>query len=380
MASRMYHELPVEAYTSWEWYRREQDQIFSRVWRYAGLAEDISEPGQYTTVEAGRNSILIVMGRDHRLRAFHNICRHRGTRLLRATGKAQRAITCPYHDWTYDLEGCLIAVPDAEKEYPSGVDRSRLGLKAASVDIWRGMLFVHPDPPGRSPSLVQWFGAVDPHLGPVQPADLIEDPAQRTSYEVKANWKIVIENYVDVYHLSHLHSATLNMYDHAKAEYGWHGPHYAFWEPLFAEGGDRHGNEGQTGSDDHGVWVPMLFPGIGFAASVYDWSSYVVIPLAPDLTRIESRTKVVPKSTWSSFRQEWLSARSWLGRGNAKVSRAEAAGDDDPLASGNFTLEDVYACEQQQKSLTSPFFEVGPAAAGESPVIHHQRVVLDFLG
>ncbi|WP_240138182.1 aromatic ring-hydroxylating oxygenase subunit alpha [Streptomyces sp. MUM 178J] len=375
----MYHELPVDAYTSWEWYQREQDRIFSRVWRYAGFAEDISEPGQYISVQAGANNILIVMGRDHRLRAFHNICRHRGTQLLRATGKAQRAVTCPYHDWTYDLEGCLIAVPNAEREYPSGIDKSQLGLKAASVDIWRGMLFVHPDPPERSPSLAEWFGAVDPHLGPVQPAELTEIPAQRTSMEVKANWKILVENYVDVYHLSHLHSATLDMYDHAKAEYGWHGSHYAFWEPLVAMDGDRHDNGGRGGSGDHGAWVPMLFPGIGFATSDSEWSTYIITPLAPDLTRVESRTKRVSKSTWNSLWSEWPSTRGRPEGQKAKVGKKEAEGRDDPLASGNFIAEDNYVCEQQQKSMTSPFFEVGPAAQGESPVVNHQRVVLSFL-
>ena len=75
----MLHRLPVAAYTSRDWYDREQETIFSRTWRYAGFAEDIAEPGQYMAVQAGLNNIFIVMGRDRRLRAFHNICRHRGT-------------------------------------------------------------------------------------------------------------------------------------------------------------------------------------------------------------------------------------------------------------------------------------------------------------
>ena len=97
--------LPVAAYTSQEWFDREQERIFSRTWAFAGFAEDITEPGQYISVQAGLNSIFIVMGRDRRRRAFHNICRHRGTQLLRAVGQTQRAIVCPYHDWTYDLRG-----------------------------------------------------------------------------------------------------------------------------------------------------------------------------------------------------------------------------------------------------------------------------------
>ena len=114
---RMMHHLPVKAYTSQEWFDREQEIIFSKTWAYAGFVEDLTEPGQYISVQAGLNNIFIVMGRDRRLRAFHNICRHRGTQLIRAVGKTQKALTCPYHDWTYDLEGNLISVPEEDAEF-----------------------------------------------------------------------------------------------------------------------------------------------------------------------------------------------------------------------------------------------------------------------
>lgn len=107
----MMHVLPVEAYTSKEWFDLEMKTLFSTTWQFAGLVEDVANPGDYISVQAGLNNIFIVKGRDHRLRAFHNMCRHRGTQLLRAVGKAQKAITCPYHDWTYNLEGKLISVP-----------------------------------------------------------------------------------------------------------------------------------------------------------------------------------------------------------------------------------------------------------------------------
>ena len=93
--TKMYHHLPVEAYTAQDWFDQEQQMIFSRTWRFAGLIEDIEGPGHYLSVQAGLNNLFIVMGRDHRLRAFHNICRHRGTQLIRAVGKTQKALTCP---------------------------------------------------------------------------------------------------------------------------------------------------------------------------------------------------------------------------------------------------------------------------------------------
>ena len=239
MTERMYHHLPVRAYTSRDWFEREQRDIFSQTWACAGFMEDVPGPGHYISVQAGLNNIFVVMGRDRRLRAFHNICRHRGTRLIRAVGKTQKALSCPYHDWTYDLEGNLISVPDEDREY-ANLNKSCLGLKPALVDIWKGLLFVHPDPDAGS--IVDWFGAVDEQVGPHEPESLVEYPDARTCYEIAANWKIVVENYIDVYHLSHLHSNTLQMYDHAKAQYGFEGPHFLFWEPPvpeYAENQDR---------------------------------------------------------------------------------------------------------------------------------------------
>ena len=230
--------LPVEAYTSQSWFDREQELIFSRTWQYSGLAEDISEPGQYISVQAGLNNIFIVMGRDRRLRAFHNICRHRGTQLLRAVGKTQKAITCPYHDWTYDLEGNLISVPDREREFPD-LDLSCKGLLKASVDLWRGILWVHPDPDAGS--IAEWFGDFENRLAPYSPDELVEWKEGATEHDIAANWKIVVENYIDAYHLAHLHSGTLAMYDHSRITSGFVGPHFAFYEPLAPEYRDNIG-------------------------------------------------------------------------------------------------------------------------------------------
>ncbi len=378
---RMMHVLPVEAYTSSEWFEREQEMIFSRTWRYAGFMEDIAEPGDTLVVQAGLNNLFIVKGRDHRLRAFHNMCRHRGTQLIRAVGKAQKALTCPYHDWTYDLEGSLISVPEEAEEFP-GLDKSCLGLKPASVDLWRGMIFVHPDP--NAGSIMDWFGEVEPHLGPHNVEELVEYPEAATSYEIQANWKIVAENYIDVYHLSHLHSGTLSMYDHAKAEYGFVGPHYAFWEPLSADylaDVEKHAAMPLIlPKDQVGAWVPMLFPGLGLGESETDWSIFHITPLGPERSRVETRTRVKNVSSWEFQKQEWRSTPFWSKKLTGKYDVDQATDEHDPMVSGDFSAEDVYACEQQQKSLKSPYFEVGASAqAGESPVREHQQVVLDYL-
>ncbi|MDE0630104.1 MAG: aromatic ring-hydroxylating dioxygenase subunit alpha [Caldilineaceae bacterium] len=371
--------LPVEAYTSQDWYDREQERIFSRTWAFAGLVGDVSEPGQYISVQAGLNNIFIVMGQDGQLRAFHNICRHRGTQLLRAVGNTKKVITCPYHDWTYDLEGCLLSVPDRRNQFPD-LDMASLGLKKASVASWRGMLWVHPDE--NADSVENWFGGVEPYLGPHSVEQLVEYKSGRAEYTVAANWKIVVENYIDGYHLAHLHSGTLSMYDHRRSESGFVGPHFFFWEPLspeYAANVEKNASSPLViPAEQAGAWVPMLFPGIGLAENEDSWSVFHLTPLAPDSTRVVVRTKMADASLLAFASQSVRSYSFWSGRVRGKYDSDDG---DDPMASGDFMQEDIYACEQQQKSLQSPYFEHGPSAMnGEAGVRRHQEVVMAWLG
>jgi Rieske 2Fe-2S family protein len=368
----MMHALPVEAYTSQEWLDIELKYLFSTTWQFAGFVEDVANPGDYISVQAGLNNIFIVKGRDHRLRAFHNICRHRGTQLLRAVGKTQKAITCPYHDWTYNLEGKLISVPKKEEEFPNlkgELHTCDLNLHEASVDIFKGMLFVHPEK--NAPSIMDFFGEVEPYLGPHKVEELIEYRSKNGepfySKEIKANWKIVVENYIDHYHLAHLHEGTLNMYDHAKAKFGWAGPHYWFYEPLVedflndVENAAPYPLIDSVPRDQIGAYVPWLFPNIGITESESAWNTFHVLPLAPDRTLVTIRSKTMNVSEWEYTKQFSKSALSkvWTKYGN----KGKYKGDkDDPMASGDFMLEDIYACEQQQKSLQSPYFSVGAQA------------------
>lgn len=377
----MMHVLPTEAYTSQEWFDQEQAHIFSRTWRFAGLMEDLAKPGDTLSVQAGLNNIFIVKGHDQRLRAFHNICRHRGTRLINSVEKSKKTITCPYHHWAYDLEGRLISVPNENKEFPH-IDKSCFGLKPASVDIWRSMIFVHPDPDAGA--IINWFGAVESHLGSHNIEGFVEYPDTASSYHINANWKIVVENYIDVYHLSHLHSNTLNMYDHNKAKFGFIGPHYAFWEPLsedYFSDADKNTSPSLISSKAQaGASVPMLFPGIGLAESKYSWSTFIITPLSPDLTRVESRTRLKNANEWEFQKQGWRSGDYQKKKNTNKQKAEHTQTMNSMMTSGDFTAEDIYVCEQQQKSLKSPYFNIGGSVlSGENPVREHQQIILDYL-
>lgn len=370
--------LPKEAYTSQDWFEQEQQLIFGNSWQFAGFIEDLKDAGDYLTVQCGAQNIVVVKSEDGQLRAFHNLCRHRGTQLLRATGKKRKVLTCPYHDWTYNLTGQLISVPEKTKEFPD-LDMKQVCLHKASVATWRGMLWVHPNPD--APSINTWFADCEAHLGPHDPARLIEYADTRTEHVIKANWKIVVENYIDVYHLSHLHSQTLNMYNHSEANFQFIGDHYVFWEPL-AEAYHTHLDDlipfkriAEVKEEHLGAYVPWLFPALGLSETESTWSIFQVIPIAPDQTKVITRTKMEPMTDREYLRQKRKSDSNWekLMPTRPKYENMEA---DDPMASGDFFAEDVYVCEQLQKSLNNPLFEVLTTAEyGESPIRQFQQVI-----
>lgn len=375
--TRLMPVLPIEAYTSPEWYNKEMELIFGKVWQFAGLIEDVDNPGDYITIQAGNDNILVVRGRDQRLRAFHNICRHRGTQLLRAVGKKQTAIVCPYHSWTYSLTGELVSVPDKEAQFPD-LDMKQFCLHQAAVDIWRGMIFVHPNP--NAEPLADYMKGVQEYLSPHHyPEKLVEAKSFRQDHIIEANWKIVAENYMDVYHLKQLHMNTLYMYDHDKASFRYVGPHYLFVEPVV----DKYYRETQRymplknikGVDSTDVYVPLFFPNIGIAESPTTWSIFHIQPLAPDKCKVTTRTKIEPMSVGDQLRNAGKYLRFF-----GMIGKRKKNANGDPMDSGDFMLEDIYACEQQQKSLKSKRFAVGPTAkVTESQVRQYQTIVKEYM-
>src|SRR5581483_369905 len=185
----------------WAWYaspeilRREQERIFRSAWHYAGPLEWVAEEGDRFPCRAGDVPVAVVRGGDGELRAFVNVCRHRGSEVVQERGRA-RSLQCPYHAWTYDLDGSLRAAPRAERE--QGFERGELGLRPARVDVWGPFVFVNVDL--AAPPLADALGRLP---GLVDPAGLIF--RERVQYEVGANWKIAVENFLECYHCAVAH-------------------------------------------------------------------------------------------------------------------------------------------------------------------------------
>ena len=135
--------LSAEAYVDPACFEREQRRLFARSWALVGAIDDLCEPGDYLTATVGGVPLVVVRGDDGQLRAFHNQCRHRGMVMLDGRGQGLDAIRCFYHDWRYDLRGRLRVVPQRKEQFPS-LCADEWGLLPASVDVWEGMVFVHP--------------------------------------------------------------------------------------------------------------------------------------------------------------------------------------------------------------------------------------------
>ena len=195
----------MERTLPWSWYadpevlRREDERIFARAWQYVGHTGEVAENGSFFASTAGQIPIVVTRARDGELRAFLNICRHRGH--VVATGSGARAsLQCPYHAWTYDLDGTLRAAPRSDRE--PGFDSGELGLAAIKVEAWGPLVFVNPD--SDAPPLADALGDM-----PAQLAELLDIDALvfrfRSESSLETNWKVSCENFLECYHCAVAH-------------------------------------------------------------------------------------------------------------------------------------------------------------------------------
>jgi glycine betaine catabolism A len=189
--------LPRAVYTDGAILDLEYRHLFAKRWLAIAREEDLSDAGSFLTFEIGGERILVVRAEDGRLRAFHNICRHRGSHLIdEPRGRLRGAIRCPYHAWTYGYDGRLTHAPRTDP----GFATADLGLTTLQLDTLAGFVFIHLDE--RAPSLGQSLADL-PDLSRYRLRDMKR--AHRIEYDVHANWKIAVENYSECYHCPSVH-------------------------------------------------------------------------------------------------------------------------------------------------------------------------------
>ncbi|HEY2803399.1 MAG TPA: aromatic ring-hydroxylating dioxygenase subunit alpha [Actinomycetota bacterium] len=210
--------LPGRAYRSEEFFELERERIFFRDWVCVGREETIADAGSYLLVDLLGESLLVVRTREGDIGCFHNVCRHRGSRLVIddpatsdaaglpcAGGRFKGSIVCPYHSWTYGLAGELRNAPFLNES--DGLRKEQLPLHSVDVETWGGFVFVNlsHDGSGEAPerTLPTQLGEIPEHLAHYPLSEL--RTGRRITYEVQSNWKCIVENFNECYHCGPVH-------------------------------------------------------------------------------------------------------------------------------------------------------------------------------
>jgi choline monooxygenase len=237
----------------WGWYteettlRLERERIFRSAWHYVGHLGRVPEPSTYFATVSGGLPVVLARGADGEVRAFLNVCRHRGAEVVAGTGRRE-TLQCPYHAWTYGLDGELRAAPRAERE--PGFDADGLSLVALRLETWGPLAFVNADPEAAPLS-----GALGELALRVDPASLAF--RERVEYSLAANWKIAVENYLECYHCSVAHPAFSRLVDVDPDSFQLEGE----W-PVWSQYGRARGGDGDC--EFHLVWPALklnVYPG-----------------------------------------------------------------------------------------------------------------------
>ena len=346
--------LSADAYTDPRWFDVEVETVFSRTWQWVCHVEKVRDPGTYTTTTIADRSVVVARDADHTLRAFSNVCMHRAHELLTGDGTVKR-ITCPYHAWSYGLDGGLLTAPHTGLLVD--FDPDSICLDALAVEEFGGFVYVNLDSEARA--LTEQAGDLAAEIAHWAPdvADLTH--AHRLTYEIASDWKNVIDNFLECYHCPVAHRDFCTLVNMDTYEVSTHG----IWSSHMAEAG-RSDNTAYPVDDatvtDHAVWwlwpttCLMRYPGRG---------NFIVMNVVPDGP---GRTR----ETYDFFFE------------TAEATEAELEAIryiDDVLQA-----EDIALVESVQRGMTTPAFTQGrivhdPAGSGKSEhgVHHFHGLLLD---
>jgi phenylpropionate dioxygenase-like ring-hydroxylating dioxygenase large terminal subunit len=199
--------LPGWVYRDPEFHAVEMERVIRPSWQIVCHQSDIPQPGDWRTLDYLGESVIVLRGAEGEISAFHNVCRHRGSRIVAGSEGCSKRLTCPYHAWTYGLDGRLIGVPN-RGDYP-GLDPDSLGLKPVELENWRGFLFVRLVPGG--PSVAEMIAPYDEEIAPYR-FDELEAIGRLTLRPRPVNWKNVADNYSDGLHIPIAHPGLTRLF------------------------------------------------------------------------------------------------------------------------------------------------------------------------
>jgi Rieske 2Fe-2S family protein len=306
MSSMARRTLDADDYTSDETYALERERLWFKQWVYVGRSEQAADPGQFFTADVAGEGLLIARNQDRDLRAFYNVCRHRGSTLCEEDrGTTKATFQCPYHAWCYNLDGELVATPRVGADE---VDRSSLSLRRVHVDEWQGFVFVNLDREAPLPLRDALDGHYDSpirfeahELGSLR-------TVHRTEAVVAANWKILIENYNECLHCPIVHPELVEVvpaykkgltFDRNRSDGG----------VALASGGTSYSNDprsrlavlpNMTEEQTHSIFGSQVFPNLFLDIAGSNAVATQLIPEGPSQTRVVAEYLFLPEDIAST--------------------------------------------------------------------------------
>ncbi|MFI4969927.1 MAG: aromatic ring-hydroxylating dioxygenase subunit alpha [Lysobacterales bacterium] len=263
--------LPAHYYVGADADARDRRAVFAHNWQLVAQVRQLDGPGDHVVVEIAGVPLLLVRGDDGELRALHNVCRHRAGPLALCDGRAAKRLRCRYHGWSYALDGRLLSAP--EMDDAQDFDLAAIRLPQARVATWRGLVFAAL---GAAPPLAEILDGIDARIGPSALAGYVLH--QRVAYEIACDWKVYVDNYLEGYHVPHIHPELNRMLDYRSYRTELSRWHSLQWSPL-ESAGDLYGN-----GDALYYWV---WPNTMFNILPGRVQTNRVLPLAAARCRVE---------------------------------------------------------------------------------------------
>lgn len=354
--------LPNRAYTDNAFLKDEYDKVFGRGWIGVAFTHDVAAPGDIFPVTAAGQPLLVVRGTDGEVRVFHNVCRHRGAKLMDAPCAKKRLIVCPYHAWSYALDGTLVKTPNFsgpdDHAHPTLADGTQ-NLVEVRSGVWNHVVMVNLS--GDAVPLADWTARLDARWAPFDIPGMA--PGGEMTFEFQANWKLVLENFLESYHLPAVHPV-LNSYSPLR-------DHVLVVDELFmgqlslnyrpSDGGNALPRFGDLPADRRaaGEYL-LLFPTLMVSVTPDHYRVTIVTPLSAGLTH----------QRWQFF---------FVGE-KSREARFQAARDAVMTRVASYTEEDIAILERLQAGRASSGYDGGRFSPFHETTTHQfQKLVARSL-
>ena len=329
--------LPARFYFGEDMLAMEQRAVFARSWQLVAQHAQLAGPGDHVVENIGEVPVLVVRGQDGVLRAFPNVCRHRAGPLALCNGKGARALHCKYHGWTYTLEGQLRSAPEMQAAQDFRVEDIR--LPPLRVHEWQGLVFVALD--DSVPDFDDVYGGIIERIAPIDLSAMRY--LRRDSYDIDCNWKVYIDNFLEGYHLPHVHPGLSKVLDYRVYDTELF-PWYSLQNSPLRDSGGAYG-EGEA-------FYYHVYPNVMLNIMPGRLQTNRILPLGPGRCRVEFDY--------------------YYAQDEQAMARIAA----DQSFSDEVQAEDITICEAVQKGLASGFYDAGRLCPKrESGVWHFQNLL-----